>query len=47
MRNNSSEFEHNLLKIIIVGDTSVGKSSMLTRFFDKKFSAMVMTVGII
>lgn len=29
--------EPNVLKIIIAGDSHVGKSSLITRFFDKKF----------
>jgi GTPase SAR1 family protein len=29
--------EPNLLKIIVIGESEVGKSSLITRFIDKKF----------
>lgn len=34
-----------MLKIIVVGNMDVGKSSLITRFFDKRFGTASGTVG--
>lgn len=34
-----------LLKIIVLGNNQVGKSSLITRFIDKRFVGLVSTVG--
>ncbi len=42
----SSTFEDlKILKLIVVGNSHVGKSSLITRFFDKRFGKSVQTVG--
>ncbi|KAK5577645.1 hypothetical protein RB653_002588 [Dictyostelium firmibasis] len=42
----NSEYEH-LLKIVFVGDTGVGKSSILLRFADDTFSeSYISTIGV-
>jgi small GTP-binding protein len=34
------------LKIIVIGNSEVGKSSLITRFFDKRFGNAVKTIGV-
>jgi Ras-related protein Rab-1A len=43
---NGPDYDY-LFKIILVGDTSVGKSSLLLRFIeDNFFDNMLMTIGV-
>ena len=43
---NSSEYDH-LFKILLIGDSGVGKSNMLTRFADDTFSrSHISTIGV-
>lgn len=47
MQQGDESNEENLLKIIVIGDSQVGKTSLITQFFDQKFHTHnVATVGV-
>uniref|UniRef100_A0A3Q3A1H2 Ras-related protein Rab-35 n=1 Tax=Kryptolebias marmoratus TaxID=37003 RepID=A0A3Q3A1H2_KRYMA len=37
---------HHLFKLLIIGDSDVGKSSLLLRFADSSFSSYITTIGV-
>jgi Ras-related protein Rab-1A len=46
LTNAQNEYDH-LIKIVIVGETSVGKTALLTRYIDDKYSESYMaTIGV-